>query len=378
MSRKPRRELAVGSFAALALLVLALAIMSVGTDSDLFVRANEYRVVFPETAGLRVGSPVKLAGVQVGTVREIALPTTADAEGIRVLLAVESRFARRVRTDSTAEIRFLQLVSGEKYVELTAGSAEAGPLPPGSTIEVAPSTEFLEQGADIASNLLEVTAALREILRPLREGEGLLGELVHDPEFGKEGLARLRETLDNLAAITGDLEAGRGFVGRALSDRELAARVDDLAAALVALRDFTEALARREGALGAVLEDDGAAERAIVELEAAAASLRRTAEALERREGLFGRLVHDTEWSEGVARDLRDTLRHTAAIARKIDEGEGTLGALVNERLLHDGMEQVVAGVDDSKFARWLIKHYRKKGIKLEDVHDSAPDDDAP
>jgi hypothetical protein len=29
-------------------------------------------------------------------------------------------------------------------------------------------------------------------------------------------------------------------------------------------------------------------------------------------------------------------------------------------------MEDVVAGTNDSKFARWLIRHYQKKGIKLD------------
>ena len=29
-------------------------------------------------------------------------------------------------------------------------------------------------------------------------------------------------------------------------------------------------------------------------------------------------------------------------------------------------LEDVVAGVNDSKFARWLTRHYHKKGIKAE------------
>ena len=30
----------------------------------------------------------------------------------------------------------------------------------------------------------------------------------------------------------------------------------------------------------------------------------------------------------------------------------------------YDGLEDVVAGVNDSKFARWLMRRYQKKGIK--------------
>ncbi len=365
--RSGGRELGVGSFVALALLVLALAVMSVGTDSELFVDTVEYRVVFPDTGGLRVGSPVKLSGVQVGSVRAILLPTDPGSTGIEVRLRIQSTYAPRVRADSTATIRYLQLVSGEKYIEVKPGTEPAGPLAPGGLLAIEEGTALLEQGEDIAQDLGEVTAALSDILRPLRDGEGLLGELIQDPDFGREGLDKLRGTLDNLEALTADLRRGRGFVGRALTDPELADRIDDLAATLEGLRTFVAALERRDGALGAMIEEDGAAERAIEDLAASAASLRRIAERLERPEGLVGRLLNDREWSEGLAADLRSTVRHASEITRKIDEGQGTLGALVNERVVHDGLEDVVAGVNDSKFARWLMRHYQKKGIEIDD-----------
>ena len=376
MPRRSGRELAVGSFVSLALLVLALAVMSVGTDSELFVDTVEFRVVFPDTGGLRIGSPVKLSGVQVGSVRGILLPTDPGSNGIEVRFRIQSMYSSRVRADSRAAIRYLQLVSGEKYIEITPGTEAAGALAPGGVLAVEEGTEFLERGKDIAEDLGEVTAALGDILRPLREGRGLLGELIQDPEFGREGLDKLRGTLDNLEALTADLRSGRGFVGRALNDPEFAVRIDDLAVALEALREFAGSLQRHEGALGALTEDGGRAERAIDDLTAAAASLRGVAERLARPEGLIGRLLNDREWSEGLASDFRETARHVAEITRKIDDGEGTIGALVNERVVHDGLEEVVSGVNDSKFARWLMRHYQKKGIEIEsEVADDVEDD---
>ena len=86
---------------------------------------------------------------------------------------------------------------------------------------------------------------------------------------------------------------------------------------------------------------------------------------LETDDGLIGRLLNDTEFSEALAADLQTTLANAAEISTKVNRGEGTLGALINERTLHDGMEDVVTGVNDSKFARWLLRHYQKKGIKI-------------
>ena len=39
---------------------------------------------------------------------------------------------------------------------------------------------------------------------------------------------------------------------------------------------------------------------------------------------------------------------------------------------LHDGLEDFTAGVNDSKFARWLMRHYQKKGIEMECEADNA------
>jgi hypothetical protein len=36
----------------------------------------------------------------------------------------------------------------------------------------------------------------------------------------------------------------------------------------------------------------------------------------------------------------------------------------VNDRTLYDSAEDVVAGVNDSKFALWMLRHYQKKGIE--------------
>ncbi len=366
MPKRKARDLSVGALATLALLVLAFTVMSVGGQSRLFSSKAHYRTVFPNTEGLRVGSPVKIAGVQVGTVTAIHLPTRPDAPGIEAELGVEAVYEGRVRGNSRTALRYLQWLSGEKYVEVTPGDPAAPELPPGSVIPVLQETQFLQQGADIAENLNEITAALKDILAALQEGKGLLGELIHDPEFGKESLGHLKTTLENLEEITDRIRRGQGLAGRLVHDPSVGQSVDDLTRSLRDLSRFLDALARGEGALGALAAEGGTGEQAIVEARDAAASLRRTAERLESKEGLLGRLLNDTEYSERVARDLETTLGNLAEITGKINSGKGTLGALVNERVLHDSMEDVVAGVGDSDFARWLLRHYQKKGIEAE------------
>ncbi len=364
MARRPGRDLTIGVVAALALAILAFAILAVGEDSALFSDRATYDIYFPSTEGLVVGSPVMLAGVQVGIVSGIRLPTEPGEAGVHVRVGVDRRFAERIREDSRAALRILQFLSGEKYVEITPGDPGSNTLAGGATIPLLEEQGMFEQGENIAQNLNEITNALAEILGPMQRGEGLLGQMIRDPDFGKEGLERLSNTVANLEALTGQLRRGEGFVGRALYDQEFAGSIDDLSASMASFKGVAECLSPQQGSLCELFAADGSLEQAVADLRDAAGSLKRITATLESDQGLIGRLLNDPEYSRQLSGDLERALDNVNQITAKINEGEGTLGALVNERNVHTGMEQILAGVNDSKFARWLIRRYQKKGIK--------------
>jgi phospholipid/cholesterol/gamma-HCH transport system substrate-binding protein len=367
MAKRRVRDLSVGTLFALALIIVAFAVMAVGGESRLFGTKARYQVVFPNADGLVRGSPVKMAGVQVGTVQGIQLPTDPLAEGILVEVGIDVAFADRVREDSRAVLRILQLLSGEKFVEIIPGNAGSPKLPEGSNITLSQDPEFLEQAAVAAENLNDITVSLKNILQSLERGEGLIGQMIKDPEFGKAGLEAVRGTAENLEQLTLDLRRGKGFAGRLLYDREFAGRVDDVGQALEDFSALLTAMRNEEGAIGALLAEGGTGEQALDDLREAAGSLRRVSARLEDKHGLLGRLINDAEYSEKMAQDLSSMTANLAEISEKINRGEGTLGALINERTLHDGMEDFVTGVNDSKFARWLVRRYRKKGIEMEE-----------
>jgi phospholipid/cholesterol/gamma-HCH transport system substrate-binding protein len=378
MARRPARDLTVGGIFALALIVLALAVMAVGSESGLWFERAHYHVVFPDATGLLVGAPVRMAGVQVGTVTQVRLPTDPTEAGIEVQVGIIPDYAERVRADSRAALRILQFLTNEKYVEIVPGSPESPPLRAGARIPLLIEVGVVERGEAIADSLGEITAALKNILGPLERGEGLIGRMLKDPDFGAAGVEALSGTLVNLNRLTDDMAAGNGTLGRLLYDETLATKLDDLGAAIDDFSVIAHRLANREGAIGALLEEGGTAEQAVDDLSAAAATLKRLAQRLESEEGLLARLLNDPEYSAALAEDLGTTLHNAAEVADKISRGEGSLGALVNERALYDGAEDVVSGVNDSKFARWLIRHYRKKGIKAREAVAPETDRQAP
>jgi phospholipid/cholesterol/gamma-HCH transport system substrate-binding protein len=364
MPRSSSREATVGAFLALALIVLAAGIMAVGGESRLFSRKASYRVVFTATDGLIVGSPVKMGGVQVGTVTHLKLPTDPGAQGVEVSLGVQRIYASRVRQGSEASQKFLQYLSGEKYVEVTPGDPNLPAIPEGELLPSSKGSRLFEQSEDIADNFNAITISLKAILEPLQKGEGLLGQVIQNPEFGKEGMAKIEATVDNIREITQRIRDGRGTVGRLITDDELADRLTELGTAVSDLSTFMDKLARGDGAIGSLTKPGGDAEVAIADFKAAAASLKRVSARLESTDGLFGKLINDDAYSSQVASNLQSAVTDLAAIAKKINEGKGTLGLLVNDRVLYDSAEDVFAGVNDSKFARWMLRHYQKQGIE--------------
>ena len=373
-AKKSSRGVAVGAMFVLALVTLALTIMALGDGANLFRSQVHYRIIFPSVEGMGVGSPVKMSGVQIGSVTDVSLPTDPTASGIEVRFGVDAAYRQRIREDSTAALRILQLLSGEKFVEVFPGSVTVPALPEDSEIELRQDPEMVEAITDASQNINDISVYLKSILASLESGEGILGQMITDPNFGQEGLRAFRGALENLEALSGDLLLGKGFVGRLLKDEEFAGRIDSLGDTIDGLARVVQRIDAGEGVVGELFRADGSGEQAVQDLAAAASSLKRVAANLESERGLLGRLLNDEAYSEQVAADFRTLMSNLAEVSDKINRGEGTLGALVNERTLYAGMEDVVAGVNDSKFARWLTRRYQKKGIKAAEA-ESGPDE---
>ena len=86
---KPANPLAIGAFlvGALALLIIAVLVFGGG---KFFKTKLEYVIYFDSALnGLNVGAPVKLQGVQIGTVKEISLELNDDAKKITKPVVIE-------------------------------------------------------------------------------------------------------------------------------------------------------------------------------------------------------------------------------------------------------------------------------------------------
>jgi len=132
-----RVNVAVGVFMLVGILALGYLSIKLGRVSFLGASGYVVTVDFPSVGGLKAGSTVEIAGVEVGRVESIGL---ADYQA-RVTLRVDG--AVKLQEDSIASIKTKGLI-GEKYVRISPGGSERI-IPPGGRIrEVEAPIDFEE------------------------------------------------------------------------------------------------------------------------------------------------------------------------------------------------------------------------------------------
>jgi phospholipid/cholesterol/gamma-HCH transport system substrate-binding protein len=130
-------NIAVGIFLVLGL--AALAYMSIKLGRVSFLGSGGYTVTadFPTVGGLKNGSSVEIAGVEIGRVESIGL---ADYQA-RVTLRLNTGV--KLQDDSIASIKTKGLI-GEKYIRVSPGASDKIIPPNGKIREVEAPVDFEE------------------------------------------------------------------------------------------------------------------------------------------------------------------------------------------------------------------------------------------
>lgn len=140
MNRKTL-ELWVGLFVAAGILALAMLAFKVGNLATADVRdAYTIKARFDNIGGLKVKSPVTMAGVRIGRVTDITFDN-GRYQAV-VTMSIDGRY-QKIPRDTSASILTSGLL-GEQYVGLEAGGAEDY-LRDGDTLQLTQSALVLEK-----------------------------------------------------------------------------------------------------------------------------------------------------------------------------------------------------------------------------------------
>ncbi len=369
----------VGILVLAALGVLAAGIFLIGDQNRLFSSKNHYSMTVLSAQGLNEGNPVRLNGVTVGVVERILLPNEADQTRLTIEFSIERRYSERIREDSRARIRTLGLL-GDKYIDVTSGSADLPKIEPDGQITVAEATDvdkLIASGEDVVDNVSAISHSLRNVLERVDRGEGVVGELT-TAQAGERKLSdAIYETLDSIQTMASTLEGGRGPLARLINDEEMGR---SLASSIDRIDQVLDDFESGQGILPALLSDadlKAETEETLAHLQETSRSIRALSAQLESTEGLAGKLINDEEFAAETAANLRRTLDNLSEAAEKLNRGDGTAARLLNDPTVFEAVDDILVGIDESRLLRWLIRNRQKKGIEVryEDAQTSPETD---
>jgi len=402
-------QLRIGAFVVISLVVFLGIIYLLGAQARYFERKYDLVAEFTEVGGLIEGATVRLAGVQIGRVTNVALAPQAGGK-VRVTLTIARRFSDRIRQNSEARI-VTQGLLGDKLVEITMGMPDSRPLEPGSTLQSREPFEvgrMFAEGTDalsaITTLVLSLQASLdrlntagtledldaavkstrrvterleglgldgafgdvaaaarsaRRITEQVEKGGGWLHTLVYEEP---EALRRLNTLLGSAQEVLARTRTGDSAVGALLSP-ESGRSVRALLAAMDAFGRGAELAGGGQGLLSTLLFDPQY--KPIVEdLQMVARNFRELSERLARGQGLLAGLLREQGDSplDQAAADFRTAMANLRTITDRLKAGEGTLGGLLEDPTVYENIAAFLEGAQRSFLLRSLIRSTIQSG----------------
>jgi phospholipid/cholesterol/gamma-HCH transport system substrate-binding protein len=333
------RNVRVGLFLLLGVGVLIAVVAILGRKESLFKSTVQLHASFRNISGLVVGTPVRLAGMNVGAVDEITFDEDLRVRDVHVVLEVDRKYLHRIRKDSVARLGSKGLL-GDVIVNITVGSAESAPMEAGgrlTTRETAGMAEVLESAQDVMANIQDISSSLGS----------LLGTLV--TEETKRDVGAI---LHSAASVMEQVEHGPGLVHDVLYERRLS---NDASQLVTNLREVAGTADRVALRLDRVLAGKDFNE-AIANIERAAGELAGISGEVRRGKGLLHTLIYEEDQSK-VVQNLTALSAAVRTVAEDLEKGRGTLGGLLKDPTLYQDLKIILGNVRRSRMLRALVRY---------------------
>jgi len=356
------KETKVGAFVLAGLIVAGIVIFMIGQEKRLFDSKVTFHTSFSDVQGLKAGAPVRLGGVDIGTVARVAHGDDAADNRLYVELHVVKREAVRVRQDTIAEVSNKGLL-GDKMIELSSGSPTSAALPPDAAIRGQDPTDFGNLFAQVGT----MTKHADQILSNLEiTSKALADTQLHD---------EVRESIHAVTVLLKQAADGRGYVHRLLTDPAEADRlshllttVDRTASALDGtLGEAHKTMARINtgpGLVHEVLYGEKSSD-AVANFGSAAGELAMTLRGIRDGNGLAHGIIYGgDESSQQVTQNLGAATADMRDIIAGLKAGKGTLGALLVDPSIYEDMKSVLGNVQRNDALRALVRYSIKQDEK--------------
>ncbi|MEO6599566.1 MAG: MlaD family protein [Polyangiaceae bacterium] len=366
------KDVKVGAFVLAGLSAIGTVIFLIGDERQIFNSKVAYSTEFEDVQGLRRGSPVRMGGVDVGTVVAVEYGTSATDKDIHVRMSVSQSDARRIRKDSIASIEGKGLL-GDKMIVITVGDPRQASLPENSQI---PSTTA-EDLSKLMTRFSNISNQVEKVVTNLERATDSLS----DEKFQGD----IRNSTASLARILDAVDKGDGYVGKLLHDPGEAARLSQVVSNLQqtsaeltrTTQSVNQILARVTSGPGFAHEvlygEDGA--KVIAKVAVVADELGTTLKGVREGNGLARSVIYGDDSSQAIMSNLNQASTDFRQVVSDMRAGKGTLGALLVDPSVYEDLKLMLGNVERNRALRALVRYSIKRDEKSPavEVNDRNP-----
>ena len=226
--KKGGLELKVGLFVMCGLAVLAVLVLKTG--NFYMKQGYELRFMFSSVSGVESGSPVRLAGVNVGNVKQIRVIRDANGQTQAEVLVWVSQGVY-IEEDAKVSIQTLSFL-GEKYIEITPGTGGNKTLgPQGEIIGKNPMdmNQLIESGGRLITQMETAMDSINELIADHEFKASIKGTFSHADKAAANFVEMsddLKDAAKSAKVVMARLRDGEGSIGKLLRDDKMAKNLE--------------------------------------------------------------------------------------------------------------------------------------------------------
>jgi phospholipid/cholesterol/gamma-HCH transport system substrate-binding protein len=321
-------ELRVGIVSTIAMIIVAVLIVLLTSQSNFFQGNFTLRTYMLDSAGMASNAGVKLNGIPVGNISRIVLSGSHDPKRtVEIAMKIQDRFLDQIPDDSTASINSSNLL-GDKYVNIVKGThpkhvERGGEIASQATQDI---PEILGQASALLGQFQTILGKVDSLLTVVDSGQGNLGKLIRDDTL----YDRLNATVGEVEQLVKDVKNSNGTISHLLYDDGL---YNDIRRPIQRLDDMLAQVQQAKGTAGKLLYDPALYDEA----RASITEAKRMLDELNAGRGTAGKLLKDDE----IYRQITGITQRLNTAIDKITAGQGTIGQLVVNPQLYDSMTGV-------------------------------------
>lgn len=344
-------QLKVGVLVLVALAALtALIFLMSGNTGGFFTGKITVKSYFEDSAGLKVGAPVNLDGVTIGSVKSIRIAPEHKLTPVEVIMRVSKHYQPLVRDDAKSSLETIGVL-GDTVVNINGKFATGPPIKDGGqlqTTETPNLTDVIKSSQGTIEQLNVILAKVNNLVDSINQGKGSIGMLINDPTFYNKAVS----TLNQLQSLVNDVSNGKGTIGKLIADPTLYNRANN---AVEHLQHVSAEIDSSQGTVGKLIKDPTLYNNLVKSTR----NLNEMLTQINSGKGALGMMTRD----QAFANKLNNTVTQLNSLLTQINSGQGTVGMLVKNPTLYNHTDQLMTS------SSALIKAIRKNPKKYLTIH---------